>query len=228
MKNLNTVFLLMRRAVYSRLTYSRSTYSRSICFLLLLFSLTSTAVADAIGATDSIEIIKLTEIISQMSRLLEQTEYLIDVQESVEKLQEKSLSHKSSSYVAYLQLLGGLIGDEAAVGTRQLTTLIKLDAAMRELATRTTSGKRREGLYLIADSFRLLIDAGIILETSSQALQEASTAKDFNSQDQLLASIQRTLALMHDGNTKVRYNRNIKDVANQNMLFGSFNVFSSR
>lgn len=201
---------------------------RKVYLMLLLYFLSPVASADALGATGSIEIVKLTEIIAQMSQLLKQTEYLIDVQESAENLQERSLLRKSSSYTLYLQLLGGLIGGEAAKRSQQLSILISMDEAIRSLADRTSSGRHQEGLHLVADSFRSLIDAAIILETSSQALKEASSAKDFNSQDQLLASVQRTLALINEDTTQLRYNRNIQSVANQNMLFGSFNVFSGR
>lgn len=186
------------------------------------------AAADAVGATGAIEIVKLTEMITQITQLLELTEYIIDVQESIEDLQERSLHSKSSSYLLYLQLLGGILGGEAGELSQQLTILVNTNAALRELATRTSNSQQRDGLYLVSDSLRSLIDAAVILETSARALKEASESEDLNYQDQTLSAIHRTLALINSENTRVRYNRNIRSVANENMLFGSFNVFTDR
>lgn len=201
----------------------------AVTLLMLVLPIMSQKVsADALGVTDSVEIVKLTEVVNRMTQLLELTEYLIDVQEDMEELQERSLRSKSASYAGYLQLLGALFGGEVAVFSQNINVLVSMDVAMRELAARTSNTQRQEGLYLVADSLRLLIDASVILETSSQALKEASSGEDFNSQDQTLSSIHRTLALINSENTQVRHNRNIRSVANQNMLFGSFNVFSGR
>lgn len=220
--------LIATRNVVRSLPKLRTTTVLLMLCLYSLTSITSRVSADALGATDSIEIIKLTELIAQMTTLLDKTEYLIDVQESVEGLQEQSLLRKSSSYGPYLQLLGGLIGGEVGVRAQQLSVLVSLDAAMRELAARTNDSSQRDGLYLMSDSLRLLMESSILLESSSHALQEASTNEEFNSQDQLLASVQRTLAIMNAGNTRLRVNRNIRVVNNQNMLLSSFNVFSRR
>ena len=224
------LYLLHLRLLYLVIKYKIIKFILSLLLALVVVVYTPFAKADAVGATDSIEILKLTEIIAQMSQLLDKTEQFIQLQEELENLQERSFFRSAANYAQQIELLASL-GGKSVNGLKYAQQLIALDAAVSELrrvGERAQSFEARRGLYGFADSLELLIDAGTALETTSNLLTDIASSDKYNSQDQLLAGIHWTLTKMDSDNSRAQFARDIGRLNNEHIMFGAFNVFGSQ
>ncbi len=218
------LYLLHLRLFYLVIKY------KIIKFILSFLLALVVVVYSPFAKADPLEVLKLTEIIAQMSQLLDKTEQFIQLQEELENLQERSFFRSAANYAQQIELLASL-GGKSVNGLKYAQQLTTLDAAVSELrrvGERAQSFEARRGLYGFADSLELLIDAGTALETTSNLLTDIASSDEYNSQDELLAGIHWTLTKMDSDNSRAQFARDIGRLNNEHIMFGAFNVFSSQ
>ena len=200
-----------------------------ICLLAL--SLANDGRADALGATDSIEIAKLTEIITQMTALIERTEKYIDLQRRLAETQERAFFRKSETYAREVRRLVRATDQLERAGRSISSDPLKLNAmyqdalAIRNAAT-TANGNTRAILLGLADTLDMLARTEWLTGTADAAMQEMATKQDASAEGQLLAGIYRALAEMRrqDVNTETRYR--MRAFTHQQQMMGMYSTFN--
>ena len=222
------LYLLHIRLFYLVIKYKILKFFLSLLLAMVVAVNAPLTKADALGITGSIEILKLSEIIIQMTQLLDKTEQFIQLQEEIKTLQHRSFFRSAANYAQQMELLASLSGNSinGLEYAQQLTALDIAVSELRRVGERAQSFEARRGLYGFADSLEILIDATTALETTSKLLTDIASSDKYNSQDQLLAGINWTLTKMEADNSQEQFTRDIERLNNEHIMFGAFNVFT--
>ena len=163
--------------------------------LLIALVLSQESAGDALGATDAVEIAKLTEIITQMTELLEKTQSYLDVQQRLTDMQERSFFRKAESYgkeirklVRQQKTLEARADElkEDPLHIRDMTTDLRL---IKKQAALINERDTKENLLELAALLELVASKQWLVGTAKQTLEEMASDQNSNTQDQLLAGI---------------------------------------
>ena len=176
--------------------------------------------------SSAVEISKLSEIVIQMTQLLEKTESLIGIQEAVERNQGRSLFRKLHGNSKQLIDLLDLAGIDKREEGNKLLRIIELSESIHQLARQLDDYQAREGLYLIADGLRLVIEASLLVDETEKILKQTHSSNQFNSQDQLLAGMRHDLARMNLNNNNRDFDQSIDHLHRRQTMLAGYRVFS--
>ena len=193
--------------------------------------LTQQGQADALGAADSLEIAKLTEIITQMTALIERTEHYIDLQRRLAETQERAFFRKSRTYAREVRRLVHATDQLERAGRSIQSDPLKLNAmyrdilALRAAAAKTQEGNLRDTLLSLADTLDMLAETEWLAGTSNAAMREMATKQDASAEGQLLAGIYRTLAAMRQQNVDAETRYRMRTMTHRQQMMGMYATF---
>ena len=196
--------------------------------LLILFCIAPFGKTEPLSS--SAQLVRLAELITLMNQLLDKTERFIELQEDIEEIQDRSFFRKVADYADQMEIIaslgGGTInGDNYALYLNEIDLAI---SGLQRAADRTSNLGNQRGLQSFIDSLIIIANTVRALNTTTRLLKEIPTLDDYNSQDQLLAGIHWSLTKMDADSSQERFGRNIRQLSNQQILRGSFNVFNSQ
>ena len=206
-----------------------------VCRYVLLFLITgllsAQVRADAFGAADSIEIAKLTEIITQMTTLIERTEDYINLQQRLAETQERAFFRKSNVYAGEIRKLVSSADTLEETARAAASDPLKLGAIyrdakeIRDLANRATRGNTREVLLGIADMLDMIAETEWLVGTADATEKEMAYKQDASAEGQLLAGIYRTMADMNAHTVRDETRYRLRALSHRQQVLGMYSVF---
>ena len=187
--------------------------------------------ADPLGAADAAELAKLTEIITQMTELLDKTQQYLDVQRRMTAMQERTFFRKAQAYgremrqLVYKQELLERKAREFREDPLHLEDMLKDIQEIRRHAAQTDDGATKENLLQLADTLDLMGNTGWLVGTARTALEEMANSSHSNTQDQLMAGILHTLIGLRKTIDQGEMNENIKEMNARWRMQGAYSVF---